>query len=157
MKSFKDFLYEEILYRGIPSSGHKYGSSPVVWFTYDKEFAKEYSMTDISTRSSREGRVISINYKPKRSFDIRDADRRIAIMSFLAEAMKQSKVDFKTIKDKGTSLRKIIIDKFGKREDYVHQYWQDSSVIEFLDLLGFDSIVAMESGRKTIGIFRDYL
>lgn len=155
MKSFRAFINESTWYRGI-SSKEGNGSSPFVWYTDNKDLAKEYSNLDISDRKTRDGKVISISYNPKYSFDARDADRRISVSSFLAEVMKQSKVDFKKISKEGSRLRKEIISKFGKDENYINQYWQDENVAKFIDLLGFDSVVAKESGNQTIGILKRY-
>lgn len=158
MKTFKELLCETKLYRGVGAKDKDYNrDSPFVWFTLDKDFAEEYARTNLSTRASREGRVVSIDYSLKNTADLRDADRRIPVSSFLAELMKQSSVNFKNIKDQGMQLRKDIINEFGSKADYIHQFWQSQKVAEFVDLLGFDSVKALESGKKTVGILQNKL
>lgn len=160
MIPFKQFLNEKsmVLYRGYGKNQSPLGNAPFVWFSTSREHAQQFSNQSVGASKTRDGEVMEFEYRLKNPVDFRDADRRVTIKEFMSEAVKQTKVNPKTIKDQYLSIREKLISRYGNSPKFIHQFWYDDKLVaEFIDLLGFDAILAKEQNVQTVGILRRHI
>jgi len=149
MKRFKQF-YEKKLFRGFDKGDTLYGKNPLVWFSYDKKVADGYAYY------RKNAEVDSIDYNPTNTFDVGNSEKRMKITELLNLIMTQ--------KSKNTDLEKLkpiymrLKKTFGEKVQSIDEFWYDSKdFATFLELCGYDSILAKEDGFKTLGILRKKL
>lgn len=151
MKSFSQFLREDIYYRGISAIDSK--ANKLVWGANEPEFADFYA-----SRKGEGSSVIKIKYTPKNPLVFRTTNLRISASEFLVHAVKQTKKSPKAIKDKYIPMKRKLINRYGDKKYDIYDFWDvDSDFVIILELLGFDSIKVKEKGYDTIGIIRRFV
>ena len=101
-------------------------------------------------------KVDSIDYNPTNTFDVGNSEKRMKVTELLNLIMKQ--------KSKSTDLEKLkpvymrLKKTFGDKVQTVDKFWYDNKdFATFLELCGYDSILAKEDGFKTLGVLRKKL
>ena len=151
MKTFLEFIKEQKLHRGHDLRHPAIGKQKIVWFAFDVSTAKEFA-------DHREIPTIStIDYKPKKSVDLGKAERSITIASLCQEIVDQAHtpaLDMGPVDEICARLK----SEFGAKSYEIVHFWNNSDLIsELVDSCGFDYILLVEQGNKTIGILRKYL
>lgn len=140
------------LYRGLGPEGVGANQSPFVWFSFERALAQEYA------NFKGDGGVQTFEYGPKHMLDIGRSEQKMSIKSLLSEVNKRSKRNLMQIKEPALALRQVLWERYGDSTRSIDKFWYaDEQVAEYIELLGFDSILTTEAGVKTLGVLKKYV
>lgn len=138
------------VYRGFDGAADAFGAQTIIWFALDAVVAFGYA----NHRKNPTVREYTLDVK--RTFDAGRSEQRIKVTEILNRARKQSNASPSAMPSAKAAYDKVR-NEFGDSINDVHRYWfKSDSFVEYLTILGFDSISATEDGAETIGVFREF-
>lgn len=171
-KAFKDWFGDSkvvdengeplVVYHGTSGDFSEFAGGITQWASTDPSLASAYA--DHRSKDAP-ARILPLYMRAEKPFDSTKMAKTLSVGAFFSEARKQAVDAGRTVDDaKARELLKRVKDSAPAFTFQRFELWNNteqrfgadgsSAIKELLELLGFDSILDMERGIKTFGVFR---